>query len=112
MMPLITRTLEAWMPGAADKQGMMLLVFNFEDRIHGNHSIRRIKLMAGEELKKLSSVFNRMYCHTGRPSVPPELILKSLLLIVLYFVRSEKQFCEQLEYYLLFRWFLDMNVTE
>ena len=68
--------------------------------------------MADEELKKLSSVFKRIYSHTGRPSIPPEPILKSLLLIALYSVRSERQFCEQLEYNLLFRWFLDMNLTE
>jgi transposase len=111
-MPLITRTWEAWMRGVADKQGMMLLVLNLEDRVHQDHPLRRIKVMADEELKKLSPVFKRMYSHTGRPSIPPERILKSLLLIALYSVRSERQFCEQLDYNLLFRWFLDMNLTE
>lgn len=100
------------MRGVADRQGMMLLVFNLEDRIGRDHPLRRIKLIADEELKKLSSVFKRMYSHTGRPFIPPERILKSLLLIALYSVRSERQFCEQLEYNLLFRWFLDMNLAE
>ena len=112
MMPPITSTLEAWMRGVADKQGMMLLVLNLEDRIQRDHPLRRIKSLADEELKKLSPVFKRMYSHTGRPSIPPERILKSMLLIALYSVRSERQFCEQLDYNLLFRWFLDMNLTE
>lgn len=66
------------MRGIADKQGMMLLFFNLEDRVHQDHPLRRIKLMADGELKKLSSVFQRMYSHMGRPSIPPERILKSL----------------------------------
>jgi transposase len=53
-----------------------------------------------------------MYSHTGRPSIPPERVLKSLLLIALYSVRSERQFCEQLDYNLLYRWFLDMDLME
>ncbi len=53
-----------------------------------------------------------MYADTGRPSIPPEAVLKSLLLISLYSIRSERQFCEQLDYNLLFRWFLDMNLIE
>ncbi|MFH1624756.1 MAG: IS5 family transposase [Pseudomonadota bacterium] len=71
-----------------------------------------MKLMADERLKKLSSVFQGMYSHTERPSIPPERILKSLLLIALYSVRSERQFLEQLDYNLLFPLFLDMNLTE
>jgi transposase len=68
--------------------------------------------MADEELKKLSGVFNRMYSRVGRPSIAPERILKSLLLIALYSVRSERQFSEQLGYNLLFRWFLDMELED
>ena len=74
--------------------------------IHWN----RIKKMADQQLLGLSPVFNRMYSSVGRPSVAPEMILKSLLLIALYSVRSERQFCEQLGYNLLFRWFLDMEL--
>src|SRR5512143_322229 len=68
--------------------------------------------MADQNLKQLSSLFNQMYSHTGRPSIPPERVLKSLLLIALFSVRSERQFCEQLDYNVLFRWFLDMNMVE
>jgi transposase len=74
--------------------------------------LRKIKPMADEELKRLSPLFNEMYSHTGRPSIPPERVLKSLLLIALYSVRSERQFCEQLDYNLLFRWFLDMEMND
>ena len=60
----------------------------------------------------MSSVFDAMYAPIGRPSIPPERLLKSTLLMALYTVRSERQFCEQLDYNLLFRWFLDMDMTE
>jgi len=103
---------EALMRGAQDRQGSMLALFSFEARIPSDHPLRRIKAMADQELSGLSKVFDRMYSKVGRPSVAPEKILKSLLLIALYSVRSERQFCEQLSYNLLFRWFLDMELEE
>jgi transposase len=77
-----------------------------------DHPIRKIKVLADRELQRLSPVFDAMYSTTGRPSVPPERVLKALLLMALYSVRSERQLCEQLDYNLLFRWFLDMNQIE
>ena len=71
-----------------------------------------IKELADQRLVEMSRVFNRMYSQVGRPSIAPERIFKSLLLIALYSVRSERQFCEQLGYNLLFRWFLDMEIEE
>ena len=68
--------------------------------------------MADEALKRLSPEFDRMYSKVGRASVPPERLLRASLLISLYSVRSERAFCEELEYNLLFRWFLDMNLME
>jgi transposase len=88
----------------------MLCFISPEERIPKDHPIRRIKEMADEELRRLSPVFSQMYSTTGRPSIPPERVLKSLLLIALFSVRSERQFCEQLDYNLLFRWFLDMDM--
>lgn len=82
-----------------------------EPRVPTNHPLRRIKKLADEALAKLSPVFDEMYSTTGRPSIPPERLLKATLLIALYTVRSERQFCEQLDYNLLFRWFLDMDMT-
>jgi transposase len=63
-------------------------------------------------LVELSPTFNRMYSETGRPSIPPEHLLKACLLIALYSVRSERQFCERLHYDLLFKWFLDLNIID
>lgn len=100
------------MRGIFEKQSVMLSFISPERRVPKDHPLRRIKAMADEELKRLSPRFDRMYSHTGRPSIPPETILKSLLLIALYSVRSERQFCEQLDYNLLFRWFLDMSMME
>ena len=100
------------MRGLQDGQTSMLAVISIEQRIPSEHPLRRIKGMADQELKKLSGVFNQMYSQVGRPSIAPERILKSLLLIALYSVRSERQFSEQLGYNLLFRWFLDMELEE
>src|SRR2546427_4792811 len=100
------------MRGTQDRQVSMLALISIEGRIPPDHPLRKIKAMADQELLKLSGVFNRMYSTVGRPSVAPEKILKSLLLIALYSVRSERQFCEQLGYNLLFRWFLDMELME
>ena len=68
--------------------------------------------MADEVLSGLSKTFDAMYSSVGRPSIPPERLLKSQILMALYTVRSDRQFCEQLDYNLLFRWFLDMNADE
>ena len=105
-------SLEALMRGTQDGQASMLALFSIEARIPSDHPLRRIKAMADQELSGLSEVFDRMYSKVGRPSVAPEKILKSLLLMALYSVRSERQFCEQLGYNLLFRWFLDMELEE
>src|SRR5512137_61506 len=100
------------MRGISEKQAVMLSLISPETRVPKDHPLRRIKGMADQELVRLSKVFDDMYSHTGRPSIPPERVLKSLILIALYSVRSERQFCEQLDYNLLFRWFLDMNMVE
>jgi len=100
------------MRGEVERQGMMLTLVQPEQRIPADHPIRRIKALADAELRQLSRVFERMYADRGRPSIPPERLLKACLLIALYTVRSERQFCEQLQYNLLFRWFLDLGWDE
>jgi transposase len=90
----------------------MLCLMSPESRVPASHPLRRIKALADEALAKLSPVFDAMYSATGRPSIPPERLLKSSLLMALYTVRSERLFCEQLDYNLLFRWFLDMDMVE
>ncbi len=81
-----------------------------EKRVPQDHPIRRIKAMADAELARLSPLFDEMYGSMGRPSIPPETLLKGSLLIALFSVRSERQFCERLDYDLMFRFFLDMNL--
>jgi transposase len=90
----------------------MLMLGSLDERIAADHPIRRIKALADRALAGLSPVFESMYSETGRPSVPPERLLKAQLLIALFSVRSDRQFCEQLDYNLLFRWFLDMEMDE
>jgi transposase len=103
---------EVLMRGLQDKQTSMWAFVSIEERIPGEHPLRRIKKLADQRLVKLSGVFNRMYSAVGRPSIAPERVLKSMLLMALYSVRSERQLCEQLGYNLLFRWFLDMELEE
>ena len=100
------------MRGSGDPQEVMLAVVNLEERVPKDHPLRTIKAVADEALKRFSTEFDRMYSRVGRASVPPERLLKASLLISLYSVHSERAFCEELEYNLLFRWFLDMNLME
>lgn len=90
----------------------MLMVGLVEERIAAQHPIRRIKVLADRAPAKLGPVFDAMYAETGRPSVPPERLLKAQLLIALFSVRSDRQLCEQLDYNLSFRWFLDLELDE
>ncbi len=100
------------MRGTDEKQASMFSVVSPERQIPADHPLRRIKAMADEILSELSATFDGMYSSVGRPSIPPERLLKSQILMALYSVRSDRQFCEQLDYNLLFRWFLDMNADE
>src|SRR5579883_1129634 len=100
------------MRGENTKQSSMLMLMSPESRVPTGHPLRAIKKLADEALAKLSPTFDAMYADGGRPSIPPERLLKSMLLMALFTVRSERQFCEQLDYNLLFRWFLDMDMTE
>jgi transposase len=88
----------------------MLLVVNLEERIPREHPLRRIKQLAELALKELSPIFDEIYSVLGRPSIPPERLLKASLLMALYTIRSERMFCEQLDYNLLFRWFLNLEL--
>ncbi len=100
------------MRGTETKQGTMLSLLSPEQRVPQNHPVRGVKALADAALAELSPVFAEMYSAVGRPSIPPERLLKASLLMALYTVRSERMFCEQLDYNLLFRWFLDMNMDE
>lgn len=100
------------MRGNVSNQSSMLCLLSPESVVPCSHPLRAIRHMADGALKSLSRVFDAMYAKTGRPSVPPERLLKGQLLIALYSIRSERQLCEQLRYNLLFRWFLGMDMVE
>ena len=100
------------MRGRRDSQTTMLAFVDLEERVPRNHPLRVIKQFADRALRELSPVFDEMYAMGGRPSIPPERLLKASLLISLYSVRSERAFCEELDYQLLYRWFLDMGLLE
>jgi transposase len=85
----------------------MLSYFSPESRVPTDHPLRTVKTYADATLRQLSGKFDALDADTGRPSIPPE-----RLLIALYSVRSDRLFCEMLDYNILFRWFLDMDLEQ
>jgi len=83
-----------------------------EERISQDHPLRAVRKVTDRVLAELSKLFARMYSEMGRPSIPPEKLLRALLLQVLYTVRSERMLMEQLDYSILFRWFVGLNLDE
>ncbi len=100
------------MRGRCDPQLSMLAFVDLDARIPAGHPLRDGKRLADRALAELSPVFDRMYAAGERPSIPPERLLKANLLIALFSVRSERAFCEELEYHLLYRWFLDIGLVD
>jgi len=98
------------MRGSTTRQIPMLSTLTPRQLVPLDHPVRRIKVIVDRALAELSPVFDGMYAVNGRASIPPEHLLKGCLLIALYSIRSERQLCEQLQYNLLFTWFLDMDV--
>ena len=83
-----------------------------EQRVRKDHPLRVIRRLTDEALQRLSRRFDQMYSWTGRPSIPPEKLLRALLLQILYTIRSERLLMEQLDYNLLFRWFVGLNMDD
>lgn len=100
------------MRGKPQMQTSMLSLRTPEERVPKDHPLRAVKTLSDEALRELSPVFDGMYSKRGRHSIPPERLLKATLLMALHSVRSERLFCEQLDYNLLYRWFLDMDFEE
>ena len=100
------------MRGHVDPQSGLFTYFSVEERIPADHPLRRVKAQADAVLSAMSTRFDAMYAEVGRPSIAPERLLKASLLIALYSVRSDRLFCEMLDYNMLFRWFLDMSLEE
>src|SRR5437764_6747725 len=83
-----------------------------EQRVPQDHPLRPLRAMADLALRDLQPRFGKLYAKTGRPSIAPEKLLRALLLQVLYSVRSERMLMEQLNYNLLFRWFVGLNMDD
>jgi transposase len=100
------------MRGQDHQQSDMFSYLSPEQRVRPDHPLRAIRAMADLVLGKLSKRFDAMYATTGRPSIPPEKLLRAQLLQMLYSVRSERLLMEEIDYSVLFRWFVGMNLDE
>ena len=100
------------MRGGVPPPDVLFYSVNVDTLIPEDHPIRGIKRRADAELDRLRGAFNAAYSVMGRPSIPPERLIKATLLQALYSIRSESQLCEQIGYNLLYRWFLDMTLDE
>jgi transposase len=108
----VTLTEEARMRGDDRQQAAMFSYIAPEARVPQDHPLRTIRVLGDEVLAELSARFETMYAQVGRPSIPPEKLLRAQLLQILYTIRSERQLMEQLDYNLLFRWFVGLNLDD
>src|SRR5258708_17641446 len=100
------------MRGNDKQEEEMLSCVSMEKRVPHDHPLRRVGAMTDAALQRMSPEFAALYACLGRPSIPPERLLRALLLQALYSVRSERQLMERLEYDLLFRWFVGLSMDE
>jgi len=100
------------MRGHTNQQQSMFVVFNIEERVPEDHPLRPIKRWCDRILAKMSRDFNRAYGTTGNVSIPPESLIKALLLRALYSIPSERRLCEAIEFNFLYRWFIDWPVEK
>lgn len=94
------------------KQQVFFSFKSIEERIPEDHPIRPLKILVDAALAKLSDDFDRLYSHIGRPSIPPEQLLRALLIQIFFSVRSERQLIEQLDYNMMYRWFVGLNLDD
>jgi transposase len=100
------------MRGTDQQQTHVFSYISPEQRVRRDHPLRPIRTMVDEILKQLSPQFNKMYAKVGRPSIPPEQLLRAQLLQMLYSVRSERLLMEEMDYNILFRWFVGLNLDD
>ena len=100
------------MRGSDDRSLGFFSYVRLEDRIAADHPLRAIQILVEEVLERLSGRLAGLYSHTGRPSIPPEQLLKATLLQAFFSVRSERQLMEQIDYNLLFRWFVGLDMDD
>src|SRR3979490_1280562 len=100
------------MRGTDERTGELFSYVDLEKRVPAKHPLRLVRVVVNEVLAALDSDFSRAYADGGRPSIPPERLLRALLLQAFYTIRSERQLMEQLNYNLLFRWFVGLSADD
>jgi transposase len=100
------------MRGADEQPGSMFSYISLEERVPADHPLRAIRRITDRALERLSPRFGTLYVQFGRPSIAPEKLLRALLLQALYTIRSERQLIEQIDYNLLFRWFVGLGIDD
>jgi transposase len=100
------------MRGADEQPGSMFSYVSLEERVPQDHPLRAIRRITDRALERLSPRFGTLYVQFGRPSIPPEKLVRALLLQALYTIRSERQLMEQIDYNLLFRWFVGLGIDD
>jgi transposase len=100
------------MRGADEQQSQIFSYLSPEARVRKDHPLRAIRVMVDEALAQMSGAFEAMYADVGRPSIAPEKLLRAQLLQMLYTIRSERLLMEEMDYNLLFRWFVGLNADD
>src|ERR1700734_1743641 len=100
------------MRGDDQQQGSMYSYVTMERRIREDQPVRRIRGLVDRALERMDTLLEAMYASRGRPSIAPERLLRAQLLMILYSIRSERQLMEQLDYNLLFRWFVGLEMDD
>jgi transposase len=100
------------MRGNSSEQNDLYSYISLEDRVPATHPLRALRELIDAVLKSMSRKFDKLYSKTGRPSIPPEMLVKTLFLQVLYGIRSERLVLEQLDFNLLYRWFVGMTINQ
>ena len=100
------------MRGSDEQPGAMFSYVSLEERVPADHPLRAIRRITDRALERISPELGSLYIHFGRPSIPPERLLRALVLQALYTIRSERQLMEQLDYNLLFRWFVGLSIDD
>ena len=100
------------MRGTQNFQGAMFSYISLEERVPARHPLRKLRSLVDALLASMSAEFEAVYARRGRPSVPPEMLLKALLLQILFSIRSERLLVEAIDYNLLYRWFVGLNIED
>lgn len=100
------------MRGEISPQEIMFSYRTFESRIPADHPIRKVRQVVDQALKEIAPTFDEMYASVGRPSIPPEQLIRSMLLQILFTIRSDRQLVERLDYDLMFRWFVGLGMDD